>query len=68
MSNLQQRNPQMANQIETMMNSGVDPSSMVKQTLRNFSPEQMTQVFNAAKQYGVPDNVISDLQNSIKNN
>lgn len=64
MNNLQQRNPQLANQIKTMMNNNIDPSAVVKQAISKATPEQMASVLQMAKQYGVPDNILSEIQNN----
>jgi hypothetical protein len=37
---------------------------LFKQVTNGYTPEQMSQLFNRAKQMGVPDEVISQLQNN----
>ena len=64
MSNLEARDPRLAGQIKTMMTNGTDPKSMVKQMMGNKSPEQLSNVLTMAKQYGVPDEILSQLQNN----
>lgn len=64
MSNLEVRDPRLAGQIRTMMTNGTDPKSIVKQMMGNQSPEQVSNVLTMAKQYGVPDEILSQLQNN----
>lgn len=64
MSNLEARDPRLAGQIRTMMTNGTDPKSVVKQMIGNASPYQMENVISMAKQYGVPDEILSQLQNN----
>lgn len=64
MSNLEARDPRLAGQIRTMMTNGTDPKSVVKQMMGNQSPEQISNVLKTAKQYGVPDEILSQIQNN----
>lgn len=52
--------------LNQMMNSGGNPEQLLKQIIGNVNPQQMQQIMSQAKQYGVPDNVLSKIQN-IKN-
>lgn len=63
MQMLQTKNPQMFNMINQARNSGTDPQAMLKQMIGNSNPEQMQNVINQAKQMGVPDNILSQIQN-----
>ena len=64
MSNLEARDPRLAGQIRTMMNNGTDPKSVVRQMMGNITPEQTSNILSMAKQYGVPDEILSQLQNT----
>lgn len=64
MSNLEVRDPRLAGQIRTMMTNGTDPRSVVKQMIGNITPEQTSNILSMAKQYGVPDEILSQLQNT----
>lgn len=68
MQNLQTRNPQAFNQINNAMNSGSNPQEFMQQMMKNgnISPEQMSGVLNQAKQMGVPENVLQQVQNINK--
>lgn len=63
MGQLQSRNPQMANQISQAMNSGVNPQSLMKQMMGNMDNTQIQNALNQAKQFGVPDNILNQMQN-----
>lgn len=63
MGQLQARNPQMANQINQAMNSGANPQSLVKQMMGNMDNNQIQNALNQAKQFGVPDNILNQMQN-----
>ena len=63
MNSLQQRNPHLVNQAKQMMNNNIDVSVVVKQMAGGIPPEQMGQLLQVAKQIGVPDNILSEIQN-----
>lgn len=60
---LKTKNPQLASQLEGMINSNGNPYEMFKQITGNYTPEQMQSLFKNAKQFGVSDEVINKLQN-----
>lgn len=64
MSNLEARDPRLASQMRTMMTNGTDPKSVVKQMMSNITPEQTSNILSMAKQYGVPDEILSQMQNN----
>lgn len=63
MGQLQARNPQMASQISQAMNSGANPQALMKQMMGSMDNNQIQSVLSQAKQFGVPDNVLSQMQN-----
>lgn len=63
MNQLQSKNPQGFNMISQMMNNGGNPQALVRQFMNNATPQQMQGVMQQAKQFGVPDNILSQLQN-----
>lgn len=63
MGQLQSRNPQMANQISQAMNSGINPQALMKQMMGNMDNTQIQNALNQAKQFGVPDNILNQMQN-----
>lgn len=63
MQQLQTKNPQMANQIQQAMSSGTNPQALMKQMMGNMDNNQIQQVMGQAKQFGVPDNILNQMQN-----
>lgn len=45
-----------------MQNNG-NPNDMLKQVLGNMTDEQKGNLFKQCKQYNVPDNILSEIQN-----
>ena len=63
MQKLQKTNPQGYSMINQMMKNNGNPEAAVKQILGNVPPDQRQQLLNAARSYGTPDNILSQLQN-----
>lgn len=63
MTQLQRKNPQGFQMVQNLMQNNGDPSSLIKQILGNATPEQRQNLLTQAKQYGVPDNILSAIQN-----
>ena len=63
MQKLQGKNPQGYQMLNSMMQNNTNPEAMLKQVLGKATPEQRQQVLNQAKSYGVPDNILSQIQN-----
>lgn len=63
MSQLKSRNPEMHRSISQAMENGVDPQQFMKQISQNATPEQMQEVLVKSKQLGVPENILSQIQN-----
>ena len=61
MGMLQKQNPQAFQQVQQLMNSGVNPEELVKQELKNHSPEEIQKIKKMASSYGVPKEVIDKL-------
>ena len=57
------KNPQLFQVVEQAQKNNSDPIDLFKQVTNNYTPEQMTNLFNRAKQFGVPDEVLQKLQN-----
>ena len=47
---------------EMMQNNG-NPKELLKQIMNSSTPEQKQLLFSKAKTYGVPNNVLAELQN-----
>ena len=63
MSQLQQKNPQGHQIIQNLINNNGNPQQLLQQIMSNVTPEQRTNLLNQAKTYGVPNNVLSMVQN-----
>ncbi len=63
MNMLKQKNPQGYNMINQLRQSGGNPNAILNQMMGNMQPQQKQQLLQSAKQYGVPDNVLSRFQN-----
>ena len=63
MMQLKTRNPQMANQVQGLINSKSNPMDFYRQITKNRTPEQMQEFYNFAKQWGISDETIQQLQN-----
>lgn len=49
--------------VNQMMNSGGNPQQLLHQLVGKSSPQQLQGIMQQAKQFGVPDNILSQLQN-----
>lgn len=63
MNQLQSKNPQMFQMINTARNNGANPQDMLKQMVGNVNPQQMQNIMQQAKSMGCPDSVLSQIQN-----
>ncbi len=48
---------------QNLMQNNGNPQGLVKQIMGNINPEQKQNLLNQMKQYGCPDNILSQLQN-----
>lgn len=62
---LKVRNPQLFQQVEGLVKNNGNPMELFKQITGSYSPEQMEQLYSQAKQFGIPDDVINQVQNGI---
>lgn len=63
MGQLQTKNPQMASQINQAMNNNTNPRNLIKQMMGNSNNNEIQQVLTQAKNFGVPDNILQQIQN-----
>ena len=63
MSKLQKQNPQGFNLVNQAMQSNSNPQAMLQQMMSNATPQQKESLIKQAKSYGVPDNILSQIQN-----
>ena len=60
---LQKQNPQGYQVINEALQNNGNPQAMIQQIMTNATPEQKETLLKQAKQYGVPDNILSQVQN-----
>ena len=53
----------MYQQINQLKNNNADPRALVKQIVSGSTPEKMQGILNQAKMLGVPDSVLTQVQN-----
>lgn len=63
MNRLQQKNPQGYQLISQAMQNNINPEAMLQQLLGNATAEQKENLFKQAKNYGVPTDVLTKIQN-----
>ena len=51
--------------LEKAQQSKNNPMELFKQVTNKYTPEQMQNLMNTARQYGVPDDVIKQINNGI---
>lgn len=51
--------------VEQARKNNSDPMDMFRQITSNYKPEQMTALFDRAKQLGVPEDYIKELKSGI---
>ena len=57
------KNPQNYKAISEAMRNNGNPQALVQQMMKNATPAQRENLLKQAKGYGVPDNILSQLQN-----
>lgn len=67
MQQLQSRNPQAFQKVNQAINSNMNPQDFLKQIMGNTSSQEMQNLMTQAKQFGVPDEVLKQIQNGINN-
>ena len=63
LSKLQAKNPQAYNLIAEAKNNGTNPMNMLQQVMKGSTPEQKEALIKQGEQYGVPKNILSQIQN-----
>ena len=63
MTRLQNKNPQGYKTINELMRNNGNPRMILQQMLGGATPEQKQSLLNQAKSYGVPNNILSEIQN-----
>lgn len=63
MQQIQSQNPQGFQILNQAMNNGTNPMQLIKQVMGNVSSQQMQDIMTQAKQFGVPDEILQQMQN-----
>ena len=63
LNRLKVKSPQNYKMINEAMQNNGDPTAILKQMMNNATPEQKQGLLNQAKQYGVPEDILSRIQN-----
>jgi len=63
---LKNNNPQMFKKYEMLRQSNGNPTAIFNQMINSYTPEQMQKFMTFAKNFGIPDEVLSQVQNGIK--
>ena len=63
MNQMKIKMPQNFQTINALMQNNGNPQGLVKQMMGNMPKEQKQNLLNQMKQYGCPENILSQLQN-----
>ena len=63
MNQMKVKMPQNFQTINALMQNRTNPQDLVNQIMSNISPEQKQDLLNQMKQYGMPEHLLSQLQN-----
>ena len=63
MNQLKMKQPQMFQLVEQARKNQSNAMEMFRDVTKNYSPEQMENLINRAKQFGVPEEVLQNIQN-----
>lgn len=63
MQQLQTRNPQAFQMLNQARNSGTNPQQFLKQIMSNSNNQDIQQVLQMGRQFGIPDEVLTQIQN-----
>lgn len=59
------KQPQMFQFLEQARKNNNNPMELLKQVTQNYSPEQINGLFERAKQFGVPNDVLEQAQKGL---
>lgn len=52
--------------VEQARKNNKNPMELLKQATQNYTPEQMNGLFERAKQFGIPEDVLEQAKNGVK--
>lgn len=59
------KNPQMFQFLEQAQKNQSNPMDLLKQITKDYTPEQKKGLFEKAKQFGIPENVLKQTKSEI---
>lgn len=62
MNQLKMKQPQMFQLVEQARKNQSNPMEMFKDVTKNYTPEQMDNLINRARQFGIPEEVLQQVQ------
>ena len=62
MNQIKMKNPQMFQMLEQAQKNQKNPKKLFKEVTKNYKPEQMENIFNRARQFGIGDDIINELK------
>ena len=63
MNQIKMKDPQNYQSLNQLMNSGGSPVQILQQEMKKRTPQEIQQVLIQAKQLGVPENILAQIQN-----
>ena len=63
MNQLKMKLPKEFQQLNALMQSNANPQAIVQQMMSGATSEQKESLYKQAKNYGVPDSILSQIQN-----
>lgn len=65
MNQIRARNPQAFQMLEQARKNNNNPMELLKQVTQNYTPEQVNGLFERAKKFGIPDDILEQAQKGI---
>lgn len=66
LNQLRMRQPQQYQLIQQMVQNKGNPMDLLKQVVGGYTPEQLQNFYTTAQKMGVPNDVLSQVQNQLK--
>lgn len=63
MNQIQMKMPKEIQQVRELMQNNTNPQQILKQMMGNATPEQKQNLLKQCKSYGVPNEILSQIQN-----
>lgn len=63
MNQIKLKDPQNYQNLNQLMNNGGKPEQILQQEIKKRTPQEIQQVLIQAKQLGVPENILAQIQN-----